>query len=492
MWQQSERNVVGKMKYQNILQDIIRENPPIGLPDEEGKIFFAIDEQVMKFGSLQHDTIDWDSLIANCVQYLTEICKDYKVLQYLAYALLQENTRENFVDFLTLFIEFNQKYLFDAYPKPSKNQTVDRFKARAILLVVNRIEDAFNKNSEKFSYVQNQAIAQKLAEISSYLTTYLPDSETIFNKILRKLELQVTKSQSSTADVPVQQAQMQSPIATGNSLATAQIQTQSEKLTIPDVSAFDLTNDRKLKQFYLQVADATSEIDPESTLAYISRRYGLWRGITQLPEMNEQGITVMQAIATDKLHDYRERVHSNPSLELLNKIEKTVVSSPYWIEGSYLSAECCRALKLENVAETIRTTTKRFVDKFEQFERAKFHNGDPFIPEKVVQWLTAANNKTGSVSINPSAVNFEQIYQQQGLVAVLKAINDELNVAMDVRSRYYLQLDKIHYFTLEGITSIALNELETLLKNSKEYTIEDWDNNFFNQLHQLKNQLTRG
>ncbi|MDG2942770.1 type VI secretion system protein TssA [Exercitatus varius] len=482
------------MKYQNILQDITTENRPIGLPDEEGKLFFAIDEQVMKFGSLQHDTIDWDGLITSCVQYLTEVCKDYKVLQYLAYALLQKNARENFIEFLTLFAEFNKKYLFDAYPKPSKNQTVDRFKARAILLVINRIEDAFNKNGENFSHEQNQATAKKLAEISPHLVNYVPDAETIFNKISRKLESQITKSQSDTANIPEQQAQMQSPVTinTGNSPATTQTRAQPGKLNIPDANAFDLTNDRKLKQFYLQVADITCEIDPASILGYISRRYGLWRGITQLPEMNEQGITAMQAIATDKLHDYREFVHSSPSLELLNKIEKTVVSSPYWIEGSYLSAECCRALKLDDAADTIRTVTKRFVDKFDHFERAKFHNGEPFMPEKVAQWLTAADNKTGTVAVNQSAVDFKQIYQEQGFIAVLKAIDDELNAATDIRTRYYLQLDKINYFIHEGITSIALNELETLLKNSKEYAIEDWDNNFFNQLHQLKDQLTRG
>jgi len=36
--------VVGKMKYQSILQDIQGELFPVGIPDEEGSLFFTIDE----------------------------------------------------------------------------------------------------------------------------------------------------------------------------------------------------------------------------------------------------------------------------------------------------------------------------------------------------------------------------------------------------------------------------------------------------------------
>ncbi|WGE76041.1 hypothetical protein [Actinobacillus equuli] len=53
------------MKYQDILRDINGDAFPVGIPDEEGDIFSTIDEQVMKFGSLQHDSIDWDVLIAS-------------------------------------------------------------------------------------------------------------------------------------------------------------------------------------------------------------------------------------------------------------------------------------------------------------------------------------------------------------------------------------------------------------------------------------------
>ena len=91
------------MKYQSILDDIVGEYFPVGTPDEEGIVFSALDEQVMKFGSLQHDTIDWEGIISNSHRYLSESCKDYKVLQYLGYALLYKGFKSNLVDFLSLF-----------------------------------------------------------------------------------------------------------------------------------------------------------------------------------------------------------------------------------------------------------------------------------------------------------------------------------------------------------------------------------------------------
>lgn len=98
------------MKYHNILDDIVGEYFPAGYPDEECPTFLAIDEQIMKFGSLQHDTIDWESLILNCHRYLAEVCKDYKVLQYLSYALFYKEFKSNLIDFLSLFSGFNRKF----------------------------------------------------------------------------------------------------------------------------------------------------------------------------------------------------------------------------------------------------------------------------------------------------------------------------------------------------------------------------------------------
>ena len=172
------------MKYQSILDDIAGEYFPVGTPDEEGIVFSALDEQVMKFGSLQHDTIDWEGIISHSHQYLSESCKDYKVLQYLGYALLYKGFKSNLVDFLSLFSEFNKKFLFNAYPKPSTDNTINRFKGKFITLIFERLENAASINTDvRFTVVENEQIDKFIEVLSLQLSEKLPGVESALARL---------------------------------------------------------------------------------------------------------------------------------------------------------------------------------------------------------------------------------------------------------------------------------------------------------------------
>jgi len=446
------------MKYHNILDDIVGEYFPAGYPDEECPTFLAIDEQIMKFGSLQHDTIDWESLILNCHRYLAEVCKDYKVLQYLSYALFYKEFKSNLIDFLSLFSGFNRKFLFNAYPKPSENEKVQHLTEEILLQLSEYVLSA------KPTLLRLCHFVKERSDFSENITLD-NRNELTENPIL--------------GDKPNSFGQPTEPKVSSN---------------IPEINKFDLTNVRQLKQFYLQVADVTCELQPSSTLGYTSRRFGLWHSIVQLPEMNAQGITPMQAVPIDKVSDYREQMISSPSIELLVRIEKTLTTSPYWIEGSYLSAKCCEILKFQEAARSIKIVTKQFVEKFPTFHLAKFQNGEPFLTETVSEWLLEdlpLYSSEQSAAQHQADNNFDEIYLAEGFLSVLKQINTRLTSVIDIRERHYLQFEKIRFFLKEDMISIALNELSELIDNCKKYTVEEWDGSFFTQLEQLKDKLLK-
>ncbi|MBN6063477.1 type VI secretion system protein TssA [Aggregatibacter actinomycetemcomitans] len=473
------------MKYQDILNDITGNGAPIGVPDEEGEVFSSIDEQVIKFGSLQHDSINWDLLINNSRQYLSVTCKDYKVLQYLGYALLHRDFKSNLLDFLSLFSKFNDKYLFIAYPKPSKDNTVNRFKAKSISLILERIENAAVNNPDiKFTNAEHNRAVVLIHELISQLSKYISNAEPVFSRLQRF----VKERSNSEEKIPTISSQVLSTQVEKRTISSVQ-----NNLNFPDANKVDLTNTRQLKQFYLQVADTTYLIEPGSTLGYISRRFGLWHGIAQLPEMSAQGNTMMQPVPIDKVSDYREQVVSSPSTDLLVRIEKTVTTSPYWIEGSYLSAKCCQALKFNDAAEAIRNSTKQFVDKFPMFHSAKFQNGEPFLNDDVLNWLSEATTNSSSKvsSVDDLKNNFYECYSSDGFVAVLKLIDEQLKLTIDARSRHYLQFEKVRFFLKENMLTIAINELSELIENCKKYTVKEWDSAFFTQLEQLKDKLLK-
>lgn len=483
------------MKYQDILNDIDGDAFPVGIPNEEGDIFSAIDEQVMKFGSLQHDSIDWDILITSSRQYLSDVCKDYKILQYLGYALLYRGFKSNLIDFLTLFSEFNKKYLLIAYPKPSKDNKINRFKEKSIILILERIENAVANNFDvRFTLSESKKIALLTNKLDAQLAEYISNAGSVFNR-LQNFAKERSDSEEKIAihEQEVSQSHSLSQVER-NVISFTQDNVTKSDLNLPAVDRVDLTNARQLKQFYFQVADTTCSLEPSSILGYVSRRFGLWHNITQLPEMNPQGNTMMQSVPLDKMSDYREQVIASPSVELLGRIEKTITTSPYWIEGSYLSAKCCQALKFNDVAETIKNVTKQFVDKFPMFHSAKFQNGEPFLNETVLNWLAdeATNNSLTQVSsVADLTNNFDEIYSSNGFVSVLKLIDEQLESAADIRSQHYLQFEKIRFFLKEGMLRIAINELSELIDNCKKYTVKEWDRTFFTKLEQLKNKLLK-
>ncbi|MDC2826601.1 TssA family type VI secretion system protein [Rodentibacter pneumotropicus] len=481
------------MKYQNILNDI-NDETPVGIPDEEGEIFSAIDEQVMKFGSLQHDSINWDILINRTEQYLSYTCKDYKVLQYLGYALLQKNFKSSFEDFLLLFSAFNKKYFFIAYPKPSENKMINRFKEKSVGLILERVESATSNNlDERFSSLEGERIVGIIQELISQLAEYISNAEPVLNRLLRFVKDRIdAREKVSINETNLEQYLHNVQVDNIDSLE--QNNMVSNTLNFPEVASTDMNNVRQLKQFYFQVADTTCSIDSSSALGYISRRFGLWHGIVQLPEMNSLGNTMMQSVPLEKVIDYREQVVSSPSIALLERIEKTVTTSPYWIEGSYLSAKCCSALNFGGAAEAIKNVTKQFVDKFSMFHFAKFQNGEPFLNDVVLNWLSdepITNSSTQVPSVNDLINNFDECYSSDGFVAVLKLIDEQLKSAGDIRSRSYLQFEKIRFFLKEGMRTIAINELLELISSSKKCVVEEWDSIFFTRLERLKDKLLK-
>ncbi|OOF82249.1 type VI secretion system ImpA domain-containing protein, partial [Rodentibacter ratti] len=415
--------------------------------------------------------------------------------QYLGYALLHRNFKSNLVDFLSLFSEFNKKYLFIAYPKPSKDRTVNRFKEKSIALILERIENATaNNHNVTFTQIESEKVAVLASTLISQLSEFVSNAESIFNRLQRFVKERSNSEEKISTDKK-DLSQIQDLVQSEFSLnSSVQAGITKNPLNFPNIDKIDLANARQLKQFYFQVADVTCSIEPSSVLGYISRRFGLWHSIAQLPEMNAQGNTMMQSVPMNKVSDYKELIISSPSVDLLARIEKTITTSPYWIEGNYLSFKCCHALKFYTVAEAIRNVTKQFVDKFPMFHSAKFQNGEPFLNETISTWLSdeaTINSSTQISSVGGLTNNFDECYSSDGFVPVLKLIDDQLKLATDIRSQNYLKFEKIHFFLKEGMPTIAINELSELIESCKKYTVEEWDSIFFSQLEQLKEKLLK-
>lgn len=466
------------MNINDIVLPIVGANKPIGEPDLQSEIYNHLDTEIMKIGSLQHSEVNWSTIASNSIIYLKSQCKDYKVLGYLVRYVLQTKDVIMIANFLETFIQFNKDYLSKGYPTPD-NKTIKGAKTKALKLIISHFESFVKSetlNTASVEEVENlllhfTALQKQLAKNKG-----LHDST---QTIIKSLENKKTKLTEIPEEAPSPPTSPQTPSNTQvpqNTLA-------------PNELSFNAV--REIKLSYLKIADYHNQQIPEDTLGYRLRRYAMWHSIVTLPPQNQEGITQMTAIPDDRLSDYRDGVASTPSLALLKKIEKTLESSPFWIEGNYLAANCAKQLGYDNVTQAIQQATKNFVNRFDAFENAKFSNGYAFIPNEMRQWLI--NEKKAipaETTTRPSNEALLQCYQESGLSAVLKQIDEHYQSVSDVREKFNLRLEKINYLIKDGVCDIAKVELKELHKQARQYSITEWEASFFQQIKMMLDQLS--
>ncbi len=222
----------------------------------------------------------------------------------------------------------------------------------------------------------------------------------------------------------------------------------------------------------------------------------------------------MTAVPNDRVSDYKEAL-KHPDLSLLQKIEKTLENSPFWIEGNYLASACAKALGYEAVSEAIRQLTTDFVSQFADFPQAKFSNGYAFVPESLYDWLQieakidkadgttnvetdkSTNEteivETASAESAPVAMlsddSLKQCYEEQGLAAVLKQIDENYQQVSDVREKCHLRLEKVYYLMQAGVADTSKVELKELRDMTRNYSIVEWESSLFKKIDYLLDTL---
>lgn len=358
------------------------EHQPAGVFDEESELFQSIDHELIKLGGLQERSIDWNLVDQGARQYLGNQCKHLRIAGHLMTAHLRTKTWRGWAESAGLLAGLVENYWETGYPKPgAKGYTTKR---RLVEQYLERLADALPKldakgYAEDF-YKAGQQALDSLQANAALAALDVPDLSRLEGKLRQHAE-------SNRAPELSEQASSQ-PVGR---------ETLADDFFLP-VNA-NSGNERENRRSLLSAAEIITQQDVYDPTGYLLRRFALWAHLSQAPSAPKGSRTELMAVPGDIAESYDEALATNSiGPTLLQRVERSVASSPYWLRGSFLSADIARRLDMPRVAEAIRQASERFVTRLPALTTLEFADGRPFIDDATQVWLSGASQDAATCS----------------------------------------------------------------------------------------------
>lgn len=466
--------------------DVNDEGHPVGEPLEDTNDYLALDEEMMKVGSLQHAHVDWDTAETLAVRMLSGKGKDLKVLGHLVHCLQQGGNGVRFALSLRLLARsVGQPWWPQAYPFTGSRgaklraRLFQQFIQRSVKLVssldFHNAEDEFEACQASLEELQQQAEAnalpgQNLDELSRQLLAQRPIASTS--------AAETTPSDNTLPDQPDAKRQ-------------AATTTQPSSAKAPELR-MEAGNERSNRQSLLKMADFLLEQTPGEPLAYRLRRFAIWGAIQALPNAREDGKTELAPVSADRVADYRDAIARGSDHDLWERIENSLTLSPYWLEGHRLSAGVAKQLGHPRCAEAIREEAQRFVERLSGIDALAFNNGVTFIDDETKRWLFSGSQGTGASSDGGEAwqaglQEARDAMADGNVGAALKVLDQGLSRARSPRDSAYWRLASADLLHEAGLESLAQQHYRTLHQTVTALALEQWEPTLVSRLEAALN-----
>lgn len=352
---------------------------PAGTFDAENPLFQDIDHEMVKLGGLQERAIDWEFVDLSARRYLNEHCKHFRIAGHLMTAHLRTNSWRGWADVAGILAGMVEKYWETGHPKPGPTGYLG--KRRLVGNYLERLGDALPGLARK-GYAEDFYKAAQQALDSLQASAALAGLKVAD---LSRLESKLRQYSEASSAPEVTAPRVSLP--TGNDALAETF------LTPPQPQP---GNERENRRSLLTAAEFINHQDLYDPTGYLLRRFALWAHLLQAPATRNENRTELMAAPVDLVSDYDKALAGNNiSPTLLQRIERSVAASPYWLRGSFLAAEVARKLDMPRVAEAIRQASERFVTRLPALTALAFADGRPFIDDDTQAWLSGSTQNAG-------------------------------------------------------------------------------------------------
>ncbi|WP_417220263.1 type VI secretion system protein TssA [Achromobacter spanius] len=459
---------------------------PAGHFDEEDETFQAIDHEMIKLGGLQEARLDWLYVDEAARQYLGGQCKHFRVAGHLITARLKAGSWQRWSEAVDVLAGMVDHYWETGHPKPGPTGYLG--KRRLVALLADRLRDALDALPPDSYTKANQARAQQALD---RLQGRVQDTK-LDPALLTRLEAQFSRC--------VEQARFPDPSAQGHSAAGQRSKTQGQSgkqsatQTI-DEAFFNAPNttlkpgdERENRRSLLSVAEFINQQDAYDPTGYQLRRFALWAHLHAAPTTRNGMRTELMAVPPDIVEGYGEALAGNAvSPALLQRVEKSVVASPYWIRGSFLAAGIAARLEMKDAAAAIRLATERFVRRIPALRDLCFSDGRAFVDSETLAWLSGADgNTTGAAPQQAFAELREELIAQldgDGVETVLHRLQDKQGNSESPRQRAYATVIAADLLASRGLSWLAENLYSNVAITLRALPAHEWEPELAEQLN---------
>ncbi len=448
---------------------------PAGLFDIEDETYQAIDQEMVRLGGLQEGTIDWPYIEEASRQYLSRQCKHLRIVGHLSVAWLRNGSWEYWCFTLELLVGMIERYWEAAHPKPGPKGYLG--KRKLVGIVLKRLTDAL-PGLDRFSYTQ--AISAAAQQALSCLQQQV-DAAKLDPVLVAELERLLLKQSKDAMDV----AQAPAVEITAPKLAAAPL----ADAFISSKPGMSLGNERETRRAVLSMAEFINQQDLYDPTGYQLRRFGMWAHIQVAPAAKQEHRTELMAVPADIAEGYEEAIAGtviDPAL--LQRVEKSVTASPYWIRGSFLAANIATRLAMGEVAEAIRGATARFVQRLPALQQLCFSDGTAFVDDQCLAWL-----KGGAASPVQEGCSLEFRGLREGLASQLETDGIE-SVLLTLqglhadcrtpRERCHTTVIAADLLAARGVSWLAQDLCASVSQTMQQTTADAWEPETFQKLRQ--------
>ena len=448
---------------------------------DEDLEWLELDSDMVKLGSLEHQTLNISHLRHLAAQLLSTKSKDLRILAHFLRTLQHSGKVTELLIGLASFADYVEHY-WETSPPAQKIR-----KERLTQQIFKRFENMASYFSQDSSRLEKDQAKQQFARLIEFWK----------DNVKLKAELEQLLQRYTFTDKQIHQNDNVSDssgdekpnsgrkIITESEHSTSDLRNiSSEKEVIKPIVepvSIDTSNDRAWKNTLLKVADYLIERDFSNPIGYQLRRFAIWSLITVAP-LAENDRTQLAAVSQDRINDYKILIEKALSSDVWKEIEYSLTLAPYWIEGHYLSAKIAERMSYPQVAKAIKESVLSFIERLPELKQLKFNDGTPFISDECSSWLYD-NNEINQALVSDIQLNeqIEDYYKEQGILNTLKFINDQSYT--DLRSQIYAQLSSIELLEKEGLHNLAKQQYFTLEQAISPIMVKDWEPSLFTLLH---------